>query len=607
MFPLSPRFLLSSIRGRLALLVLAVAVPGAVLVGLLTKRAYDGAREAVTEHLVTSTRAVALLTERKFDAGEALIRGLATYPALHAGDLAAFEVRARQVLRDPDEWLVLLDEHGTQRVNTRVPPGNELPRAELPEEFMSTLRTGSRYVSNVIFGPAIRGPVLTVSIPVMIDGRMRYALSLAMTPAALGRSVAIRELTRTQIVAVLDRQGAVAARSRGADQFVGKPATPDLVAAIAKAPEGVIESRTLEGIPTVTAFAHCPTIGWTAAIGVPQADLNASARAMVELSLLWTLAMVAVAAVLAWWIGRALVRGFEGVGRSANDLARGEVPPASSSGLQEIDRVGLAVQNAARELVMRGRELERLNNELETRVAVRTRELDQANTALRSANRELEDFARVAAHDLREPLRSMTAFTDVLREEHQQQLDETGRGYLDRVHRAAGRLSGLLEAILSYSKASAAPLGDLAGVDLNQTLAAVLQDLAARITDTGGHVEAGPLPTVRGDSKQLHQLLMNLIGNALKFHRPGEAPVVKVRTVVADGWVTLWIEDNGIGFDQSAADRVFAPFERLNRNYEGSGIGLAIVRRIAERHGGSVQATSQPGVGSTFIVRLPAS
>lgn len=599
--------LLSSVAGRLALLVLAVAVPGAVLVGLLTKRAYDAERAAVAKHLMTSTRAVATLAERKFDAGEALVRGLASYPALHAGDLPAFETRARQVLENPDDWIVLIDANGEQRINTRVPLGGELPKVILPAEFLATLKTGSRYVSDVLFGPVVAGPVLTVTIPVLLDGKLAYGITLAMTPAALARAVAIRELTKTQIVVILDRQGVVAARSRGAERFVGKPATPDLVAATASAPEGIIESRTLEGISTVTAFARCPTIGWTAAIGVPRAELNESAHQVLRLTLVWTFLMVMVAATLAWWIGRALVRGFADLVASTQHLARGEIPASVPSPLQEIDRVSLAVQKAARELSVRDRELKRLNDELETRVAVRTRELDQANTALRSANRELEDFARVAAHDLREPLRSMTAFTDVLREEHRQQLDETGRGYLDRVSRAAGRLSALLEAILAYSKTSTAPLGAFERVDLNHTLAAVQQDLTARIVQTGGRVEAAALPEVRGDAKQLHQLMMNLVGNALKFHRPGVPPVVSLKSVAADGWVTLWVTDNGIGFDPAAVERVFAPFERLHREYDGSGIGLAIVRRIAERHGGSVQATSQPGVGSTFIVRLPTS
>ncbi|HYE57179.1 MAG TPA: ATP-binding protein, partial [Rhodothermales bacterium] len=154
-------------------------------------------------------------------------------------------------------------------------------------------------------------------------------------------------------------------------------------------------------------------------------------------------------------------------------------------------------------------------------------------------------------------------------------------------------------------------------VPLDGVVEDVTQDLWTRLQETGGRVEADALPTIRADAMQMRQLFQNLIGNALKFHRDGVPPLVRVRAERAritgadglgglDGW-RITVQDNGIGFDERYAARIFAPFQRLHTrgNYEGTGIGLAICRRIAERHGGRIYATSTPGEGSTFTVELP--
>ena len=135
----------------------------------------------------------------------------------------------------------------------------------------------------------------------------------------------------------------------------------------------------------------------------------------------------------------------------------------------------------------------------------------------------------------------------------------------------------------------------------------VLSDLETRIRETGGRVEAGKLPTLDADSTQMRQLFQNLIGNALKFHRAGESPVVRVRGRVEGGEAEVVVEDNGIGFDEKYVDRIFGVFQRLHgrTEYAGTGVGLAICRKVVERHGGRIAVRSTPGKGSTFIVTLP--
>jgi light-regulated signal transduction histidine kinase (bacteriophytochrome) len=167
----------------------------------------------------------------------------------------------------------------------------------------------------------------------------------------------------------------------------------------------------------------------------------------------------------------------------------------------------------------------------------------------------------------------------------------------------------LIDDLLAYSRVARGK--PFVSVDLGGVLAAVLEDLEARLESSGGQVEAGPLPTVEGDPTQLRQVFQNLLANALKFRAPERAPRVRisaepVRIGDGPGW-QLTFADNGIGFEPRYVERIFGPFQRLHgrQEYEGTGIGLAIVRRIIERHRGTIQAEGRPGEGATFIVRMP--
>ncbi len=254
-----------------------------------------------------------------------------------------------------------------------------------------------------------------------------------------------------------------------------------------------------------------------------------------------------------------------------------------------------------------------LEAELEGRVAARTAELAEANQALELRNRELQEFAYAASHDLQEPLRKIRTFADLLAADFGEGLPDEAHHYMSRMQSAAGRMSSLISALLTFSRVSTHSTG-FSDVDLNETVRLVLSDLEMLVRETGGTVEVEPLPTIEADSTQMQQLLQNLIGNALKYRRD-EVPLrVCVRARIEPAGESLpgevcriEVEDNGIGFEEKYADRIFAPFQRLHgrSQYEGTGIGLAICRRIAERHRGRITVRSKPGEGSTFVVKLP--
>ncbi len=225
---------------------------------------------------------------------------------------------------------------------------------------------------------------------------------------------------------------------------------------------------------------------------------------------------------------------------------------------------------------------------------------------LEKSNRELEQFAFMASHDLQEPLRKIEMFGDLLLE-RATGLQDHERNYLDRMRNAAGRMRDMIEGLLQISRV-ATQGRPFVTVNLSRITAEVISDFEEQIQNSGGNVEVDSLPVVTGDPLQLRQLMQNLIGNALKYRQPGKPPEVRIYASHFSDKVQICVEDQRDWIcTWKTADRIFEPFQRLvGRNqYEGSGIGLAICRRIVERHGGEIAAISEPGTGTTFIVTLP--
>ncbi|HEX4480347.1 MAG TPA: PAS domain S-box protein [Rudaea sp.] len=240
--------------------------------------------------------------------------------------------------------------------------------------------------------------------------------------------------------------------------------------------------------------------------------------------------------------------------------------------------------------------------------------LEEALRTVKGHNRELEEFAFVASHDLQEPLRKVRAFGDRLRMHLDSRADSESLDYIERMRAAAERMQRLIDDLLAYSRVAKRGHA-LRRIELNDVLAGVLTDLETSIEQKNAQIIHSPLPGIDGDETQMRQLLQNLISNALKFVREDRPPRITIRGEVfrpdsgfdRRPWVRLVIADNGIGFDNKYAERIFGAFQRLHgqREYSGSGIGLAIVRRIAERHGGHIRAHGAPGEGATFVIEMP--
>jgi len=240
-------------------------------------------------------------------------------------------------------------------------------------------------------------------------------------------------------------------------------------------------------------------------------------------------------------------------------------------------------------------------------------ELENFAQRLQESNQELQAFASVASHDLQEPLRKVITFGERLQSKYAEQLDERGTDYLWRMQNAALRMQTLINDLLDFSRITTTAQA-FSRVSLNTIAGEVLDDLEARIEELQGTVICGPLPDIEGDALQIRQLLQNLLGNALKFHRPGVPPVIHLSGAIepdptGDGdFCRISVLDNGIGIEPQYVERIFGVFQRLHSRseYEGSGIGLAICRKIVLRHHGTIEVYGALGQGTEFVVRLPA-
>ncbi|MBU0486041.1 MAG: PAS domain S-box protein [Proteobacteria bacterium] len=249
---------------------------------------------------------------------------------------------------------------------------------------------------------------------------------------------------------------------------------------------------------------------------------------------------------------------------------------------------------------------EKLKQEIVERQQVEQKLMKMA-FKLKRSNAELEQFAHVASHDLKEPLMLIVAFCDRLINRYRENLDERGREYVDRIMKAARQLQKLVDGLLQLSRisTSAKPFEHL---DVTSLVREVVGDLGELINQEGGRVEIGELGDLNGDEVQIRQLFQNVIANAIKYRREEVEPLINIHgKVVGENFIEIMVEDNGMGFDEKDMYRIFHPFERLDsgKKSEGSGIGLTTCEKIVTRHGGEITARSVLGKGTTFIIRLP--
>ncbi len=249
--------------------------------------------------------------------------------------------------------------------------------------------------------------------------------------------------------------------------------------------------------------------------------------------------------------------------------------------------------------------LVRVRTQLQLRM--QTKKLEETQGKLERSNKNLQEFASVVSHDLKAPLRNILRLGEFLKEDCSDQLDKNGQDYINTISVLTDRMTKLIDGLLEFSKITedARPLEIL---DLKEIIKEVMDNLQVSIIETEGIINIGELPKINGNPVLIIQLFQNLIANALKFHKREEAPVIKVYGQSTNNeFCEIFVEDNGIGFEEKYTEKIFLPLKRLvaQEEYEGSGIGLALCKKIVDHHKGTITCRSQPGKGTKFTLSFP--
>lgn len=273
-----------------------------------------------------------------------------------------------------------------------------------------------------------------------------------------------------------------------------------------------------------------------------------------------------------------------------------------------VQQIEVAFSNAkkANDLVISQQKLKQINESLEQKVKERTRELEKYTEELKNSNKDLEQFAYVASHDLQEPLRKIKSFTELLASKYKGNLDEKADDYIEYVVDGASRMQKLISDLLSYSRVGKEE-NKKCEVDLNNTVENVIESLELSIKESDTKIKCYKLPTVYTNDNDIFRVLLNLMNNAIKFKKANTNPIINIGYSEEDTKYILYVSDNGIGVEEEYLPRIFGIFERLHSkaDYPGTGIGLAICKKIIEKNGGKIWAESKKGVGTKFLFSIP--
>jgi signal transduction histidine kinase len=543
----------------LTALVLAAVVPIIMFSVGIAWLFIEHQRSAAEAELSGVARAFTVAVERELDRQMAAMQVLATSDALDQGDLERFRIEAARVMAVHPSWLDvgLLDPVSKLLVSTQLPPPDKPQPSIAPAAAARVMTSGKPLVvgafpaANVVKQPSVR-----MMAPVFRGGTIRYIMVAVVDPVVFNAIFAQPPLPPGWVVAVVDANMRLAGRSRDGEKYVGGPVAASVAERIAIAHSGLFESKTHEGERFLTVFNRSATTGWSVVVGIPADEFAERIRRTVTTVVTAGVVFAVLALLLAGVVGRVIV-----ARRQAYE----------------------------RELRTQAREL-RENEEL-----------------LRRSNAELEQFAYVSSHDLREPLRMVTSYLGLIERRFGDTLAAEGREFLDYAVDGAKRMDRLILDLLEYSRIGRQGVA-LERAALGEAVREALHNLAPAIEESRAEVNVQPdLPQVCANHSELVRLFQNLIGNAIKYRVPDRVPGIAV-LCWREGrdWVVS-VRDNGIGVPPEQAERIFGVFQRLhsNQEYSGTGIGLAICRKIVQLHGGRIWLEPSEGPGCDFRFTLP--
>jgi signal transduction histidine kinase/CheY-like chemotaxis protein len=548
-------------------------------------------------------RSVIAAVDAELRTSLAALDALAASPRLHERDFTGFYGEARALLERRPSWanIVLSDPTSQHVMNARMPLGGPLPRAIDPGAVEATVRAGVPGVGNLIWSPVLRMYVFAVRLPIREGDSIPYVLTAVLRPEAVLEIVKRHVLPEGATAVVLDGKRIVVARTRNQASWVGKSPSKTLLTMLERDEEGSSGvTTTLEGSPVYTIYRRSAESGWSAAIGIPTAIVDAPVTRSYLVLGGSILASVLLGLGAAFFTGRTVTGPMRKLERAAASVARGEAPMLPETDLPEIRHAMLALLSA---------HIEReklLHSERQARL------LEQnARLAAELANKTKDEFLAMLGHELRNPLAAIATAAQVLEQSEQTQRKDVEQHAKGIIHRQVRHLGKLTDDLLDAARVM---MGKIVLERRPIDLAQVVRNTVDTLRNTGQlqrHECNTQLESVwvNADPTRIDQVVANLLTNAVKYTPPPGRIEVLVRR--EGGRAMFSVRDSGLGLEPELLPRIFDLFvqgERgLDRSQGGLGIGLTLVRRIAELHDGRVEARSEgAGKGSEFIIELPA-
>ena len=602
----------SSLRVRLVLFVVLASLPALALTIYSDREQRRLAESRVEQEILRLSQLATINQETFVENTRIFLVALSHMPAVRSPDLAQCQELFSHLFTEhypqfASFYVADLDAHVVcSAPNTHVPS-----RLRQCDHYNMMVASQDYVVSNYHICESSGEAIMAMGYPIYdFEGNFIRVINISIDLSWLNDLAAQIDLPAGATLAVFDHGGNFLTHYPDPEKWTGKPLSEDSpIYPLFSQRKGALVARDEDGIERIYATTPMESSrgSVTVIMGVPSEVAYAEANRITTRNLILLSSATLLAAVAAFLLAEILImRQTRALLLTTQQLEAGDLSARTT------------IPASAGELGQLAHSFDQMAGALEQR-AYERRQAEQAMqeyaAELERSNRELQDFANIASHDMQEPLRKILNFSELLRERYAEGLEAGGQDYLLRMERAALHLYKLINELLAYSRITS-KAHPFERVNLNEVTQQVLTDLELQIEENQARIQVSNLPSLEADPIQMYQLIQNLVSNALKFRKSDCPPVIQISAPEIppaggnpDGIVWLSVRDNGIGFDEKYLDRIFQPFQRLHLSnvFEGTGIGLAICRKIVERHGGSITAHSQPGKGAEFVVSLPAS
>jgi len=595
------------LQGRLFLLVILSFLPLIILSTYWTNTLRNSSYSSNLVNLQTVTRIFIDKQGELIGNAKSVLTMLALNPILLDGkpsnDQPLFEKTMKSLNGLAN--IALVDTQGIM-LSSAI-PGDGIVNYSDRKWFQDVMRSKQFILGQYVIGKATNIPIIPFAYPVLgIDNRILYIIATSIDLAWISNLSKEMALPTGTTINITNPSGTLLLRYPELGKYTSMDiSNENLGKAMIENKNKTIVTAGLDGIKRlyiISPLLNNNTIFGSIALGFPLEGIYKTSREALRLNIFLLAATLLLTLILMFWGLRTLVISPSRILLNAFDaLANGKSEFRLNLPTRK-DEISLLLSEFNRMAA----ELQEHRGKLETLVKARTSELEKTTVDLKRSNQELEQFAYVASHDLQEPLRMVASFSQLLEQRYKGKLDAKADQYILFVVDGVRRMQGLINDLLGYSRVGTRGK-QFETIETSDVITNVLEDMERSIQESGAHITKENMPQVYADSTQLGQVFQNLISNAIKF-RSEKPLLIEIRAEQKDDFWVFSVKDNGIGIDPQYFERIFVIFQRLHERekYPGNGIGLSVIKKIIERHGGQVWLESELGKGSTFYFSIPA-